>query len=80
MDNFKNMDAILDLSDPEHPKEPEWPAVDFIVGNPPFLGDKMMRRELGDRYVDALRAFYALRLPGQSDLVWVIGLRKQGTN
>ena len=39
MDNFKNMDAILDLSDPEHPKEPEWPAVDFIVGNPPFLGD-----------------------------------------
>ena len=32
------MDAILDLSDPEHPKEPEWPEAEFIVGNPPFLG------------------------------------------
>ena len=31
-------DAILDLSDPEHPKEPEWPEAEFIVGNPPFWG------------------------------------------
>ncbi len=45
--NFQNMDAIIDLSDPEHPKEPEWPKVDFIVGNPPFLGDKLMRSQLG---------------------------------
>lgn len=50
------------------PREPEWPEVDFIVGNPPFLGDKMMRRELGDEYVDALRKLYAGRIPGQSDL------------
>jgi type II restriction/modification system DNA methylase subunit YeeA len=69
MDNFKNIDAILDLSDPEHPKEPEWPAVDFIVGNPPFLGDKLMRKELGDDYVDKLRKHYGSRIPGQSDLV-----------
>jgi hypothetical protein len=48
--------------------EPDWPAVDFIVGNPPFLGDKLMRRELGDDYVDRLRALYADRIPGQSDL------------
>ena len=27
-------------ADPEHPREPEWPQVDFIVGNPPFLGGK----------------------------------------
>ena len=50
------------------PQEPDWPKVDFIVGNPPFLGDKMMRRELGDEYVDKLRALYAGRIPGQSDL------------
>jgi type II restriction/modification system DNA methylase subunit YeeA len=50
------------------PTEPDWPKVDFIVGNPPFLGDKMMRRELGDTYVDQLRALYAGRIPGQSDL------------
>ena len=36
-------DAILDLSDPENPKEPEWPEAEFIVGNPPFLGGNKMR-------------------------------------
>jgi type II restriction/modification system DNA methylase subunit YeeA len=66
--NFRCMDAILDLTDPANPKEPIWEKVDFIVGNPPFLGDKMMRRELGDDYVDKLRALYAGRIPGQSDL------------
>ena len=54
--------------DPEHPKEPEWPEVDFIVGNPPFLADKVMRGSLGDEYVAAFRKLYAGRLPGQSDL------------
>ena len=31
--------------------EREWPACDVIVGNPPFLGDKLMRGELGGGYV-----------------------------
>ena len=43
IDSIRRMDAILDLSDPENPKEPEWPEVDFIVGNPPFLGGKLLR-------------------------------------
>lgn len=68
MESFKCMDAILDLSDPENPKEPDWPAVDFIVGNPPFLGDKRMRAQLGDTYAILLRNVYAGRLPAQSDL------------
>ena len=68
MSTFECKDAILDLSDPDNPKDPEWPRVDFIVGNPPFLGDKKMRGELGDLYVDALRRLYAGRLPGRSDL------------
>ncbi len=68
MDTFKCMDAILDLSDPEHPKEPEWPAVDCIVGNPPFLGGKMMRRGLGDEYVDQLFAIWTDRVPREADL------------
>ncbi len=58
MDNFKCMDAILDLSDPANPKEPEWPKVDFIVGNPPFLGGKLIRGSLGDEYVEKLFAAY----------------------
>lgn len=49
--------------------EAEWPKATVIVGNPPFLGDKKMRRELGDAYVNTLRATYAGRLPGGADLV-----------
>jgi type II restriction/modification system DNA methylase subunit YeeA len=64
MDNFQCMDAILT----EEGGEPEWPSVDYIVGNPPFLGDKLMRGALGDVYVDRLRKHYAGRIPGQSDL------------
>ena len=66
--NFQNRDAILDLSDPANPTEPDWPKVDFIVGNPPFLGAKMLRRELGDEYVEKLFAFYGDRIPNFSDL------------
>ena len=49
--------------------ESPWPRADVVVGNPPFLGDKKMRRELGDAYVDALRATYEGRVPGGADLV-----------
>ena len=68
MDTFENKDAILDLSDPQNPREPTWPKVDFIVGNPPFLGDKKLRAELGDQYVDSLWGLYAGAVPQQSDL------------
>jgi type II restriction/modification system DNA methylase subunit YeeA len=63
-DNIRRMDSILAPDG----TEPDWPKVDFIIGNPPFLGDKLMRRELGDDYVDRLRTLYADRIPGQSDL------------
>ncbi len=68
IDSIREMDAILDLSDPEHPKEPEWPKADFIVGNPPFLGDKKLRAGLGDEYVDVLFRLYGNRIPNKSDL------------
>jgi len=35
-----------------------WPEADFIVGNPPFLGNARMRDVLGDGYAEALRAAY----------------------
>jgi hypothetical protein len=47
--------------------ERAWPECDVIVGNPPFLGDKLMRGELGDGYVEELRRIYGNRIPGQSD-------------
>ena len=46
-----------------------WPAVDVIVGNPPFLGDKLMRGVLGDTDTLRLRNAYAGRVPGGADLV-----------
>ncbi len=65
---FECKDAILDLSDPDHPKEPDWPAVDFIVSNPPFLGTKKLRAGLGNEYVEKLFALYGDRIPNFSDL------------
>ncbi len=62
-------DAILDLSDPAHPFEAEWPEADVVIGNPPFLGGKKMRAELGDNYVDALFRAYDDRVPREADLV-----------
>ncbi len=49
--------------------EPTWPAATVIVGNPPFLGGKRMRTELGDFYVDALFELYDGRVPREVDLV-----------
>ena len=66
--NFQCRDAILDLADPENPREPDWPKVDFIVGNPPFLGGNRIRKELGGDYVDALFKAYKDRVPAFGDL------------
>jgi SAM-dependent methyltransferase len=38
----------------------EWPKVDAIVGNPPFLGGLKIRSELGESYLERLQA----RFPG----------------
>src|SRR5205085_2562880 len=48
--------------------ERKWPHVDVIVGNPPFLGDKKMKRELGAAYVNELRRVYEGKVPGGADL------------
>jgi SAM-dependent methyltransferase len=36
-------------------RKAEWPAADYVVGNPPFIGNKRMRITLGDGYVETLR-------------------------
>uniref|UniRef100_UPI0035ADA3CF class I SAM-dependent DNA methyltransferase n=1 Tax=Piscinibacter sp. TaxID=1903157 RepID=UPI0035ADA3CF len=62
-------DALLDWGAAPAPQEATWPRADVVVGNPPFLGDKKMRAELGDAYTTALRQTYAGRVPGGADLV-----------
>jgi hypothetical protein len=69
LDTIKHMDAILAFSDQGKPIEPEWPKVDVIVGNPPFLGGNRIRHELGDRQVQALFELYDGRVPAFADLV-----------
>ena len=49
--------------------EAAWPQADAIVGNPPFLGGKLLRRGLGDAAVDRLFAAYDERVPPEADLV-----------
>jgi type II restriction/modification system DNA methylase subunit YeeA len=69
LSNIVEMDAILSHDANGNPVEPEWPAVDVIVGNPPFLGGNKIRQELSDGYVNALFALYGGRLPALADLV-----------
>jgi hypothetical protein len=41
-----------------NPRKAEWPKADFVVGNPPFIGNKRMRAVLGDEYVETVRKTY----------------------
>ncbi len=51
-----------------NPRKAQWPEVDFIVGNPPFIGSKRMRAALGDGYVDALQEAWP-EVPEAADFV-----------
>jgi hypothetical protein len=51
-----------------NPRPAAWPKADFIVGNPPFIGGKDMRQELGDGYAEA--CWNARKhIPGGADFV-----------
>ena len=76
LDGIEHRDALLTCSSPDKGRpggvgvcEAEWPTANVIVGNPPFLGDKIMRSELGAEYVETLRKTYDGRVPGAADLV-----------
>ena len=73
LDHIENRDAVLNYSKVSPTSwwqsKPDWPTVDAIVGNPPFLGDKKMRAELGDEYTHALRFEYNGCVPGGADFV-----------
>jgi hypothetical protein len=69
LNTIEQRDALLDLSDPEGPREAPWPSATVIIGNPPFLGGKLMRSSLGDDYVEALFKVYDARVPREADFV-----------
>ncbi|WP_166304364.1 class I SAM-dependent DNA methyltransferase [Bradyrhizobium sp. 2S1] len=69
LDNIECRDAILS----DTGKEAAWPDADVVIGNPPFLGGKLMRTFLGDDYVDRLFGAYDGRISAEADLVcyWI---------
>jgi len=65
LDTIENRDAVLN----EDGTEAVWPQVNAIIGNPPFLGARSMKPELGEKYVERLRRCYAGVVGEGSDLV-----------
>ena len=67
LENINCRDAIVDDTNGE-PNPAGWPEVDFIVGNPPFLGNRRMRQELGDETVERIYKVWGDRVPNGADL------------
>jgi len=65
LDGIEHRDALLNPDG----SEAVWPQADVVVGNPPFIGDKRMRRELGEEYTEKLRTIFEDRVPRSADLV-----------
>ena len=55
-------------ADADNPMLPLWPEAEFIVGNPPFIGGKDIRRNLGGDYAEALWRANP-RVPKSADFV-----------
>lgn len=51
-----------------NPNSAAWPEANFVVGNPPFIGNKRMRAALGDGYAEALRRAWP-EVPESADFV-----------
>ena len=73
--NFQAVDALMTTDEAEssgngnryaHVIATPWPKADVIIGNPPFLGAKLLKPERGADYVNALRKLYP-DVPGMAD-------------
>lgn len=67
-------DALLN----DDGSQTSWPPSDVIIGNPPFLGAKSMKRALGIEQTEKIRSAFSGDLPGFTDLVcyWFEKARK----
>lgn len=64
--NFIATDALITAgADGTFVRTP-WPRADVIVGNPPFIGAKLLKPQLGPDYVERVRALYP-EVPGMAD-------------
>lgn len=69
LETIECRDAVLN----DDGTEAQWPEADAIIGNPPFLGGKLLRAGLGDAYVDRLFQAYRGLVPAEADFVvyWI---------
>lgn len=65
LESIECRDAVLT----DDGQEPEWPEADVVIGNPPFLGDRVMRDGLGHSYTERLRQAYQGSVLASADLV-----------
>lgn len=65
LDGIENRDALINADG----SKAQWPKADVIVGNPPFIGNKRMRSEMGSAYVDMVRLAYKNNRLNGVDLV-----------
>jgi hypothetical protein len=65
--NFIAIDALV-----SNGQRTPWPEVDVIIGNPPFIGAKLLKPQLGPDYVKTLRSLYP-EIPGMADfcVYWI---------
>ena len=75
LDTIECRDAILAPDG----GEPDWPEVDAVIGNPPFLGGKLLIGGLGEDYVARMFAAWRGRVPPEADLVcyWFVKAGEQ---
>ncbi len=75
LDTIECRDAILAPDG----SEPDWPEVDAVIGNPPFLSGKLLIGGLGEDYVAQMFAAWKGRVPPEADLVcyWIVKAGEQ---
>jgi len=64
LDGISRRDALIDNG-----AVTEWPVADVVIGNPPFVGNKLMRTKLTSAYVERLFSLYSGIVPADADLV-----------
>ena len=75
LDTIECRDAILGPDG----TVPDWPEADVVIGNPPFLGGKLLIGGLGEDYVSGMFSAWKGRVPSEADLVcyWFVKAGEQ---
>ena len=75
LDTIECRDAILAPDG----AQPDWPQADVVIGNPPFLGGKLLIGGLSEEYVVRMFDAWKERVPPEADLVcyWFVKAGEQ---